>query len=230
MDRFHDRREAGILLARALSQYAGRSDVTVLGLPRGGVPVAYEVAKVLDAPLDVLVVRKIGVPGHEELAMGALASGGIQVMDPRMAEQLGSAGRRVRERVEAERIELARRERAFRGDREYPDLTGRTVILVDDGLATGSSMYAAVAAVSTRKPAQVVVAVPVASPDVCRAFAAHVDDVVCLRMPDPMYAVGLWYEDFSQTPDAEVRALLERAAERHAAKAIRHAPEPLHPR
>lgn len=221
MDRFHDRREAGILLARALSRYAGRNDVTVLGLPRGGVPVAYEVATALDAPLDVLVVRKIGVPGHEELAMGALASGGIQVMDPRMAEQLGSSARQVRERVEAERMELERRERAFRGDRPYPDLAGRTVILVDDGLATGSSMYAAVAAVGTRKPAQIVVAVPVGSPEVCRAFKTHVDDVVCLRMPDPMYAVGLWYEDFSQTPDGEVRSLLDRAAERRAASARR---------
>jgi putative phosphoribosyl transferase len=229
MERFHDRREAGILLARALSRYAGRSDVTVLGLPRGGVPVAYEVATALDAPLDVLVVRKIGVPGHEELAMGALASGGIQVMDPRMAEQLG-AGRRVRERIEAERVELARRERAFRGDREYPDLAGRTVILVDDGLATGSSMYAAVAAVGTRKPAHMVVAVPVGSSEVCRAFRTHVDDVVCLRTPDPMYAVGLWYEDFSQTSDAEVRALLDRAAERRAGAAVRHEVQPVQPR
>src|SRR5690606_13728480 len=127
-DRFHDRREAGILLSRALSRYAGRGDVTVLGLPRGGVPVAYEVATALDAPLDVLVVRKVGVPGHEELAMGALASGGIQVVDPRMAEQLGSSPREVRERIEAERAELERRERAFRGDRARPDLAGRTVI------------------------------------------------------------------------------------------------------
>jgi len=228
MDRFHDRREAGILLARALSRYAGRDDVTVLGLPRGGVPVAYEVATALDVPLDVLVVRKIGVPGHEELAMGALASGGIQVMDPRMAEQLGSSARRVRERVEAERVELERRERAFRGDRGYPELAGRTVILVDDGLATGSSMYAAVAAVGTRNPEHIVVAVPVGSPEVCRAFRTHVDDVVCLRTPDPMYAVGLWYEDFSQTPDAEVRALLDRAAERRAAAAAHLEPQPLH--
>jgi predicted phosphoribosyltransferase len=221
MERFHDRREAGILLARALSRYAGRGDVTVLGLPRGGVPVAYEVAAALDAPLDVLVVRKIGVPGHEELAMGAIASGGIQVMDPRMAEQLGSSPRNVRERIDAERAELERRERAFRGDRGHPELAGRTVILVDDGLATGSSMYAAVAAVGTRKPAHIVVAVPVGSPEVCQAFRTHVDDVVCLRMPDPMYAVGLWYEDFSQTSDAEVRALLDRAAERRAAAGSR---------
>lgn len=229
MDRFHDRREAGILLARALSRYAGRADVTVLGLPRGGVPVAYEVATALDAPLDVLVVRKIGVPGHEELAMGAIASGGIQVIDPRMAEQLGSSPRKMRELIEIERVELERRERAFRGDREHADLSGRVVLLVDDGLATGSSMYAAVAAVSTRKPAQIVVAVPVGSPEVCRAFRTHVDDVVCLRMPEPMYAVGLWYEDFSQTPDGEVRLLLDRAAERRAAAATRHAPQPIQP-
>lgn len=229
MDRFHDRREAGILLARALSRYAGRTDVTVLGLPRGGVPVAYEVATALDAPLDVLVVRKIGVPGHEELAMGAIASGGIQVIDPRMAQQLGSSPRKMRELIEIERVELERRERAFRGDREHADLSGRIVILVDDGLATGSSMYAAVAAVSTRKPAQIVVAVPVGSPEVCRAFRTHVDDVVCLRMPEPMYAVGLWYEDFSQTPDGEVRLLLDRAAERRAAAATRHAPQVVQP-
>jgi putative phosphoribosyl transferase len=223
MEKFHDRREAGLLLARALSHYAGRGDVTVLGLPRGGVPVAYEVATALDAPLDVLVVRKIGVPGHEELAMGALASGGIQVMDPRMAEQLGASSRDLRDRIAAERVELERRERAFRGDRAFPELAGRTVILVDDGLATGSSMYAAVAAVGTRKPAQIVVAVPVGSPDVARAFRTHVDEVVCLRMPEPMYAVGLWYEDFSQTPDGEVRALLERRAQRAASSAERRA-------
>lgn len=230
-DRFHDRREAGILLSRALSRYAGRGDVTVLGLPRGGVPVAYEVATALDAPLDVLVVRKVGVPGHEELAMGALASGGIQVVDPRMAEQLGSSPREVRERFDAERAELARRERAFRGDREPPELAGRTVLLVDDGLATGSSMYAAVAAVATRKPAQTVIAVPVGSPEVCRAFRTHVDDIVCLRTPTPMYAIGLWYEDFAQTSDAEVRTLLDRAAERRAAAAAsRPAAQPAQPR
>jgi len=228
MDRFHDRREAGILLARALSRYAGRGDVTVLGLPRGGVPVAYEVATALDAPLDVLVVRKIGVPGHEELAVGAIASGGIQVVDPRMAQQLGASARQLRDRLDAERAELERRERAFRGDRPYPELAGRTVILIDDGLATGSSMYAAVAAVGTRNPAHIVVGVPVGSPEVCRAFRTHVDDVVCLHSPDPMYAVGLWYEDFSQTPDGEVRSLLERAAERRAAAARREA-QPIQP-
>jgi putative phosphoribosyl transferase len=229
MDRFHDRREAGILLARALSRYAGRCDVIVLGLPRGGVPVAYEVATALDAPLDVLVVRKIGVPGHEEVAMGALASGGIQVMDPRRAEQLGVSKRAVRACIEAERVELERCERVFRGGREHLDLAGRTVILVDDGLATGSSMYAAVAAVGTRRPGHVVVAVPVGAPEVCRAFRTHADDVVCLETADPLHAVGLWYEDFSRTPDAEVRALLDRAAERRAAAARRVAPS-LQPR
>jgi predicted phosphoribosyltransferase len=224
MEKFHDRREAGALLARALSRYAGRADVTVLGLPRGGVPVAYEVATALDAPLDVLIVRKIGVPGHEELAMGAIASGGIQVMDPRMAEQLGSSPRAVRERIRAERVELERREHAFRGEREHAPVAGRTVLLIDDGLATGSSMYAAVAAVGTRAPASIVVAVPVGSPEACRAFRTHVDDVVCLRTPEPMYAVGLWYEDFGQISDAEVRALLERAAERRAAPPARAVP------
>jgi len=229
MDRFRDRREAGVFLARALSRYAGRGDVLVLGLPRGGVPVAYEVATALDAPLDVLVVRKIGVPGQEEVAMGAIATGGIQVVDPRIAEHRGAVGR-MHERVEAERAELERRERAFRGDRPFPDLTGRTVILVDDGLATGSSMFAAIAAVSTRKPAHIVVAVPVGSAEVCRTFRTHADDVVCLKTPEPLYAVGLWYEDFSQTPDAEVRALLERAAERRAGAPGRRAAQPLQPR
>lgn len=181
----------------------------VLGLPRGGVPVAYEVAVALDAPLDVLVVRKLGVPGHEEVSMGALASGGIQVMDPRMAERAGAPRRPGRDRIEAERAELARVERALRGDREPLELRGRTVILVDDGLATGSSMYAAIAAASTREPAEVVVAVPVGSREVCRAVAAHVDEVVCLLQPEPLHAVGFWYEDFTPTPDAEVRALLD---------------------
>jgi putative phosphoribosyl transferase len=222
-DKFHDRREAGILLARELTRYVGRRDVTVLGLPRGGVPVAYEVATALDAPLDVLVVRKISAPGHEDLAMGALASGGIQVMDPRMAQQVGSSSRQVLERIEAEREELARRERVFRGDRAHPELADRTVILVDDGLATGSSMYAAVAAVGTRKPAHIVVAIPVGSGEACRALRSCVDHLVCLRMPEPMYAVSQAYEVFADTPDEEVRALLERAAERRAAAARRGA-------
>jgi predicted phosphoribosyltransferase len=231
MDRFHDRREAGILLARALSRYAGRRDVIVLGLPRGGVPVAYEVARALDAPLDVLVVRKIGAPGNEEVAIGALASGGIQVMDPRMAQQLGSSSRRVLDRIEAERVELERRERAFRGDgdRERPELADHTILLVDDGLATGSSMYAAVAAVGTRKPAHIVVAIPVGSAEACRALRSCVDDVVCLRTPEPMDTVSQAYEDFSETSDDEVRALLERAAARRAAPATRRGTRPLHP-
>ncbi len=202
--------------------------MTVLGLPRGGVPVAYEVATALDVPLDVLVVRKIGAPGNEEVAIGALASGGIQVMDPRMAQQLGASSRQVLDRIEAERVELERRERAFRGDRERPELADRTIILVDDGLATGSSMYAAVAAVGTRKPAHIVVAIPVGSAESCRALRSCVDDVVCLRKPEPMNAVDQAYEDFSDTSDEEVRALLERAAERRAASTTRRGARPLH--
>ena len=155
--------------------------------------------------------------------MGALASGGIQVMDPRMAGRPGASRRLPPERMEAERAALARSERALRGDRPPPELAGRTVILVDDGLATGSSMYAAIAAVSTREPAQIVVAVPVGSPEACHAFRTHADEVVCLETPDPLYAVGVWYEDFSQTSDAEVHALLDRAAERWTAPVRRPA-------
>ena len=220
MDRFLDRRQAGVLLGRALHRYVGQSEVIVLGLPRGGIPVAYEVALALDAPLDVLVVRKLGVPGHEEVAMGALASGGIQVMDPRLAGRAG-AGRRGRACIEAECAELERIEQALRGDREPLELRGRTVILVDDGLATGSSMHAAIAAVSMRGAAEIVVAVPVGAREACRAVAAHVDEVICLEQPEPFYTVGVWYEDSSQTSDAEVRALL--AAPRAASGPVRRA-------
>lgn len=200
----------------------------VLGLPRGGVPVAYEVATALDVPLDVLVVRKIGAPGNEAVAIGAIASGGIQVMDPRIAQQLGASSRQVLERIEAERAELERRERALCGDREHLELADQTVILVDDGLATGSSMYAAVAAVGTRKPAQLVVAIPVGSAEACRALRPCIDDVVCLRMPEPMYAVGQAYEDFADTSEEEVRALLERAAGRRVAPATHRGARSLH--
>ncbi|MEN3284354.1 MAG: hypothetical protein V7607_5494, partial [Solirubrobacteraceae bacterium] len=209
--RFRDRAEAGRLLAERLRELGGGDDVVVLGLPRGGVPVAYEVARELDAPLDVFLVRKLGVPGHEELAFGAIATGGMRVLNKQLVESLEIPTEWIEAIDAKERRELERRERAYRGDRPAPDVAGRTVILVDDGLATGSTMWAAVLAVMEDAPARVVVAVPVADPDVCAAMQAVADQVVCLQTPRPLQAVGAWYEDFSQTTDEEVRALLERA-------------------
>jgi predicted phosphoribosyltransferase len=209
---FRDRREAGRLLAEELAGYAGREDVIVLALPRGGVPVAYEVARALGAPLDVFLVRKLGVPGHEELALGAIATGGVRLLNEDVVR-----GRRIPPEVidgveAAERAELERREREYRGDRPAPDVRGRTVILIDDGLATGASMRAAVAALRQGRPARIVVAVPIAAPSTCEEFRDEVDQVVCARTPEPFFAVGLWYDDFSQTTDDEVRDLLRRAA------------------
>jgi predicted phosphoribosyltransferase len=209
--RFRDRMEAGRLLAELLREYAGRDDVIVLALPRGGVPVAYEVAQALGAPLDVFVVRKLGVPGHEELAMGAVATGGVLVLDEGLVRALGIPEEELRRVVDAELRELERRDAEYRGDREPPDVEGKTVILVDDGLATGSTMRAAALAVRRLNPARVVVAVPVAAEETCDAFREVVDDVVCGVTPTPFRAVGLWYEDFSQTTDEEVRNLLEGA-------------------
>jgi erythromycin esterase-like protein/predicted phosphoribosyltransferase len=206
--RFSDRSQAGRLLAERLRDYAGRDDVVVLGLPRGGVPVAHEVARELDAPLDVYVVRKLGLPGHEELALGAIATGGVRVLNKELIERLRLPAEWVEAIDAKERRELERRERVYRGARPPPDLTGRVVILVDDGLATGSTMLAAVHAVRQDDPAKVVVAVPVAAPDVCSALQSQADEVICAFMPQPMYAVGLWYDDFSQTSDEEVRELL----------------------
>jgi len=211
--RFRDRAEAGRFLARQLSDYAGRDDVIVLALPRGGVPVAYEVAKALRAPLDVFVVRKLGVPGHEELAMGALASGGLAVIDQGIVRTLGISAAELERVVATELRELERREAAYRGDREPPQLEGKTVILVDDGLATGSTMRAAALAVRQAKPKEIVVAVPVAATETCDEFRDVVDDVICVLTPSPFRAVGLWYDDFSQTSDDEVRALLAQAAD-----------------
>ncbi len=210
--RFRDRREAGRVLARLLGRYAGRDDVVVLALPRGGVPVAYEVAKALAAPLDVFVVRKLGVPGHGELAMGALASGGSLVLDERLIRSLRIGEAAIERPLAAEARELERRERAYRGGRELPELAGKTVILVDDGLATGSTMRAAALAVRKHRPARIVVAVPVAAAQTCNELRADVDEVVCAVTPRAFHAVGLWYDDFSQTSDAEVRELLAQAA------------------
>lgn len=206
---YANRREAGVVLARHLSHYAARDDVAVLALPRGGVPVAFEAARVLAAPLDVFVVRKLGVPGHEELAMGAVASGGTRVLNDDVLRWY-SVAHDIIERVTAtERAEIARRERAYRGERPGLELAGRTALLVDDGLATGSTMQAAVQAVRTCGPARIIVAVPVGSREACAALRRVADEVVCPLMPEPFSAVGLWYGDFSQTTDAEVRALLD---------------------
>jgi putative phosphoribosyl transferase len=210
--RFRDRVEAGRRLAERLQVYAGRDDVIVLALPRGGVPVGFEAAKALGAPLGVFVVRKLGVPGHEELAMGAIASGGVILLDENLVRRLGLGREELERTVAAELRELQRREEAYTGGREPPDVEGRTVILVDDGLATGSTMRAAALAVRRLNPARIVVAVPVASPETCEAFHDVVDETVCVMTPRPFRAVGLWYDDFSQTSDDEVRRLLADAA------------------
>jgi putative phosphoribosyl transferase len=213
--RFRNRTEAGRFLAELLrDEYGGRDDVVVLALPRGGVPVGYEVAKALGAPLDVFVVRKVGVPGHSELAMGAIATGGVLVLDEGLVRRIGISENEIRRAVEAELRELERREAAYRGDRGPPQLEGKTVILVDDGLATGATMRAAALAVRKYNPARVVVAVPVAAEQTCDEFRDDVDDIVCGVTPWPFHAVGLWYDDFSQTSDEEVRELLARADER----------------
>jgi putative phosphoribosyl transferase len=210
--RFEDRVDAGRLLAAALApRFGGRGGVLVLALPRGGVPVGYEVARALGAPLDVFLVRKLGAPGHEELAMGAIASGGVRVLNRAVIEALGVPQGAIEEAAEREARELERRERAYRGDRPHPDVRGRTVLLVDDGLATGSTMMAAAAALRRMDPAAVVVAVPVGAAETCEALRGRADEVVCLRTPEPFRAVGLWYRDFDQTTDDEVRGLLALA-------------------
>lgn len=208
---FTDRTEAGRLLAQALSAYAGRTDVLVLALPRGGVPVAMEVAKALGAELDLIIVRKLGVPYQEELAMGALASGGARVLNQDVVSSLNLSEAVIEEVTRKEEKELARRERAYRGERPFPEVRGRTVILVDDGLATGATMRAAVAALRQLDPAAIVVAVPVAPPDTAAKLREEVDDFVCLATPESFFAVGQWYVDFSQISDEEVGALLASA-------------------
>jgi predicted phosphoribosyltransferase len=212
---FRDRHDAGRCLAQDLSaSYANRTDVVVLGLPRGGVPVAYEVAVSLEAPLDVFLVRKLGVPGHEELAMGAIATGGVRVLNRDVIESWRIPEAAIVVVEAAERRELARRERLYRGTRPPPDVRGKTVILVDDGLATGSSMRAAAEALRAMGPDRIVVAVPVAAATICESLRDVVDETVCALTPDLFYAVGLWYEDFSPTTDDEVRELLRKARER----------------
>jgi putative phosphoribosyl transferase len=209
---FRDRREAGCRLADALARRATLHAPVILALPRGGVPVGWEVARALGAPLDVMVVRKLGVPGHEELAMGAIASGGIRIVSDEIVQALAIPPGVLADTALMEEDELLRRERAFRGDRPATPLAGRTVVLVDDGLATGSTMLAAVAAAKAASAARVVVAVPVAPRDTCRTLGEHADEVICLATPARFRAVGDWYDDFSQVDDEEVRRLLGLAA------------------
>ena len=208
---YRDRIDAGKQLALRLSEYANRDDVMVLALPRGGVPVAFEVAKALRAPLDIFLVRKLGVPGHEELAMGAISTGGVRVINADVVDHLRIPARVVDAVVETELRELERRERHYRGARTEPDVSGKTVILVDDGLATGSTMRAAVEALRQQHPAWIVVAVPVSASETCDEYRMGVDEIICAQTPVPFMGVGMWYGDFSQTTDEEVREILGRS-------------------
>ena len=211
---FKNRSDAGARLAAKVKAAGYGADALVLGLPRGGVPVAFEVAEALGAPLDVFIVRKLGVPGREELAMGAIASGGVRVLNEDIINSLRISKKDIEGVAERERLELTRREQLYRGERPFPELEGHTVMLVDDGLATGASMRAAVAAVRQREPAHVVVAVPVAAPEVCAEFRREVDDVICLETPQPFYGVGMWYNSFPQTSDEEVRESLRSSLQK----------------
>lgn len=209
---FKDRTAAGQFLAAKLRAYANRPDVLVLALPRGGVPVAFEVAKALNAPLDVFVVRKLGVPDHEELAMGAIASSGVRVLNDQVVQGLCISEAAIDQVAAKEQQELERRERLYRDNRPFPALDGRTAILVDDGLATGATMSAAVMALRQQQAGRIVVAVPISSPETCREFKGKVDEIICAETPHPFYSVGLWYDNFSQTTDEEVHDLLKKAA------------------
>jgi len=209
--RFRDRFQAGRRLAAALTPYMGRPNLLVLALPRGGVPVGFEVARALNAPLDVMLVRKLGVPGHEELAMGAIASGGVRIVSDDIVAAFSIPERIIAAVAAHEEEELKRRERTYRDERSPPEIRGRTVILVDDGLATGSTMRAAAAALREQHPGRLVVAVPVAPPETCASLRNEVDDVVCALAPEPFFAVGNWYDDFSQISDEKVRELLRAA-------------------
>ena len=211
LQRFRDRTQAGQLLAAQLAAYVNRPDVLVLALPRGGVIVAFEVARALHAPLDVIIVRKLGVPGEEELAMGAIASGGVRVLNDDVVQLLGVSQDEINKVAAHEQREVERREHLYRGDRQAYELRGRTVILVDDGIATGATMRAAVAAVKQQQPARIVIAVPVAASSTCEEFAGEVDELVCVLRPEAFFAVGFWYEHFSQTTDDQVRDLLQQA-------------------
>ena len=212
-DLFTDRTEAGQILARRLKYLADRTDVVVLALPRGGVPVAFEVAEELHVPLDVFLVRKLGVPGHEELAMGAVASGGVRVVNDKVVQVLGISEQTIETVAEKEWEELERREKLYRNDAAPVNVRGRIVILVDDGLATGASMRAAVLALRQQQPAGIIVAVPVAAPETCADFETEVEQTICLETPEPFYAVGLYYRHFAQVTDEQVRELIKQSAE-----------------
>jgi len=210
--KFRNRSEAGRLLVRSLQQYKNRPHVLVLALPRGGVPVGYEIAKALNAPLDVFIVRKLGVPGHEELAMGAIATGGTRVLSSTVIEQLNIPPSVIDHVVSREKEEIRRREYLYRGNNPPPDASDKIVILVDDGLATGSTMKAAISALRQQNPEKIVVTVPTAPADTCEELKGQADEVICAATPEPFYAVGLWYDDFAQTTDEEVKELMRRAA------------------
>ena len=209
--RFADRVEAGRELAAGLREYAGRDDVVVLALPRGGIPVAFEVARELGAPLDVILVRKLGLPEQPELAMGAIASGGVRVLNDEVVRATAVSPEEIEEVAAREGEELARRERLYRGERPPPAIEGKVAILVDDGLATGSTMLAAIGALRRQRPARIVVAAPIAPPETCEELRREADDVVCVRTPEPFLAIGAWYERFPQVSDDEIRNLLARA-------------------
>ncbi|MBD2525802.1 phosphoribosyltransferase [Nostoc sp. FACHB-133] len=208
--KFRNRTEAGKLLAARLTEYANRSDVLVLGLPRGGVPVAFEVARTLDAPLDVCLVRKLGVPGHKELAMGAIATGGVHVLNENVVDWLRIPQATIDEVAAIEMRELERRNLAYRGNHPLPKVKNHTIILVDDGIATGATIRAAIATLKKQQPRELVVAVPVAAASTCEELQAEVDKVVCVMIPEDLYAIGIWYENFEQITDAEVCELLTR--------------------
>ena len=209
---FRDRTEAGQVLASKLTKYLNQVNTVILALPRGGVPVAYEIGKELGLPVDIFVVRKLGVPGHEELAMGAIASGGVRHINRNVVDQLRIDSETIDVASRREQKEIERREQLYRGQRSPVDVRNKTVIVVDDGLATGSTMHAAIAALRQHRPARIVVAVPAASPQACSEIADQVDEIICAATPEPFYAVGQWYQEFSQTTDEEVRDLLARAS------------------
>ncbi len=214
MEKFIDRQQAGRMLTSSLKTYVEQPNTIVLALPRGGVPVAYEIATALSIPLDVLIVRKLGVPGHAELAMGAIASGGVVLLNESIIRQLKLQKSAIDAVIQSEQEELLRRERVYRGNRPFPDLLSKTIILVDDGIATGASIKAAISALRKHNPASIIVAVPVAAYETCQSMASLVDKLICPLQPINFCAVGLWYEDFSQTTDQEVIDLLEKSSSR----------------
>jgi putative phosphoribosyl transferase len=219
---FQDRKEAGRLLAEKLGAYADRSDVIVLALPRGGVTVGFEVAQALHAPLDVVIVRKLGVPGQEELAMGAIATGGLRVLNDPVVQELRISDTEIEAVAAKERLELERRERIYRGGRPAPEIAGRSAILVDDGIATGTTMRVAIAALKKQQPSRIVVAIPVAPRSTCKHLRSQVDELICLLSPQDFMAIGVWYANFAQVADEEVCELLDRAARASYAATAKH--------